>query len=162
MMHIRRHLLVMSLPLSLLAVPACDEEEDGDESAETGGHADHGDHADHNHDGSGGEGADPNTSVDWIMMPAATVAAGEAVSATFSVTTEGELHVAELRACSGAGVADCGLGEMDSFTSAAGEDQGDGTYSASLTLDAGAWTVVAYSHVGPDPHVSASVDVTVE
>ncbi len=152
--------LVLLLPVALLAAAACDSDSD-DDGADTGtGAAD--EHAEHGQEVTGGEGADPNAMVDWVTMPPATVAAGEAVTATFSVTTVGELHVAEMRACSGAGVADCGLGAMDSFESATGVDQGDGTYTASLTLDAGTWTVVAYSHIGPDPHVSDAVEVTVQ
>ena len=151
---------VFLLPALVLAMPAC-ASGDGDDSADTG--TDAGDHSDHgDHGATGDEGADPNAMVQWVQMPAATVAAGEAVTATFSITTTGELHVAEMRACSGAGVADCGLGAMDTFESTPATDQGDGTYTASLTLDPGTWTVVAYSHIGPDPHVSDSVDVTVE
>jgi hypothetical protein len=144
---------VLLLPLLTLGLPACDDDDGSDDAADTG-------HADH---GADGETADPDTMVEWVDMPATMVAAGEAVTATFMVHTSGELHIAELRACEGAGVADCGLGDMDSFVSGAATAGDDPhMFSASIMLEAGTWTVVAYSHVGPDPFVSDPVDVTVQ
>jgi hypothetical protein len=151
--------LPVLLPLGLFGLPACDSGDAGDDAATEGGdtHADHGGDSD-------SDGADPDTMVEWVDMPPSMVAVGEPVTATFMVHTTGELHIAELRACSGAGVADCGLGDMESFVSGAAMMTGtEGhTYSAEVALDAGTWTVVAYSHVGPSPFVSEAVDVTVQ
>jgi hypothetical protein len=148
-MHRFKRALGFFFAVSLVMVPAaCD---DGDAEADTQG--DH--HA---------EGGDPDTSVMWVDEPPAGVAASEPVTASFMVDTTGELHVAELRACAGAAITDCGLGDMDSFMSApAVAVEGDHhMYMGELTLEAGDWTVVAYAHVGPDPHVSDPIHVTVQ
>lgn len=111
------------------------------------------------------DGSDPDAMVMWVDgNPPATVMAGEPLAASFMVHTTGDIHVTELRACSGADVADCGLGDMDSFESApapAVEGQED-TYAGELTLAAGDWTVVAFAHIGADPHVSMHANVTVQ
>lgn len=154
----RSLVLVPALALFGLAAPAgCD---DGDDAADgdTGGHGEHGEHG-------GSDTADPDTMVEWTTPPPATVAAGEAVEGTFMVHTAGELHVTEMRACMGHGVADCGSGDMDTFDVTVPASDGTDAaamHTGSLMLDAGDWTVVGYAHVGPDPFVSDPVDVTVQ
>ena len=100
--------------------------------------------------------------VNWHNEPPATVTVGEAFEAVFMIDTSGEIHVREARICEGADVADCGLGDMDSFTSvSATHDEGTGMDTVSITLDtAGEYTIVAYTHIGADPHTSAGVNVT--
>ncbi len=151
---------------ALTFASGCDDD-DGDDGAETGSHATHGDHGDHgdhddhsDHDGGESDGSDADTMLEWVEMPALV---DGAVNASFMIQTMGELHVAELRACSGADVADCGLGEMGTFESvaAAAQDGMDHMRMGSMTLAAGDWTVVAYVHVGANPHVSDAVNVTV-
>lgn len=153
---IRSKRSTVALAVALITwMPACDGDE-GDEGADEHGDHEHEDHGDH-----GGEGADPDTMVAWITAPSAMVAAGEPVGGDFHVHTMGELHVTEVRACSGADVAMCGLGDMDSFESSPAQEADEHGYEGALTLDAGEWTVVAYAHVGPDPFVSEPVNVTV-
>ena len=142
--------------LAIAVAPGCDGDEDDAADAETG----HGEHGEGDHDG-GTDGADPDTRIEWTMAPPATVTAGSPVEGTFMVHTQGELHVTELRACTGHGVADCGLGQMDTFETVPAEADGD-AYRGALDLEVGDYTVVGYAHVGPSPFVSDPVDVTVE
>jgi hypothetical protein len=144
-------LLALTLPLV-----ACDGgEPDGDPSSET--HADT--HADH-----GADTSDADTMIHWHEEPPATATVEEAFDVMFMVHTEGEVHVREVRVCEGADVPDCGLGEMDTFTSlTAMHNEDTGMDMASFILDtAGDYTVVAYAHVGADPHISDAVNVTAE
>ena len=143
--------LKASLLFALVLAPmACDAEDDDGET-----------HADHGH---GDETSDADAMVNWHTEPPATATVGEAFSAMFMVQTTGEVHTREARICEGADVADCGLGDMGSFTSVtANHDESTGMDMVSITLDAaGDYTIVAYAHIGADPHVSAAVNVSAE
>jgi len=112
-------------------------------------------HADH-----GGETSDEGTTLGWHEAPPAAATAAEAFSVMFMVNTTGDIHVTEVRICEGVDVADCGLGEMGTFTSVTAMEA-NGMYMANVTLDtAGDYTLVAYAHVGDDPHTSAGANVT--
>ncbi|RMH35962.1 MAG: hypothetical protein D6689_22985 [Deltaproteobacteria bacterium] len=99
--------------------------------------------------------------VSIVPPPPHTVTAGEPFDVTWVVINEShdELHHSEIRVCDGAGVADCGLGEQGTYTSFTGS-MTDGSFTASVTLDpAGMYTLVAWAHIGDDPHVSTAYDV---
>jgi len=96
--------------------------------------------------------------------PPATATAGTAFDVSWQVhnDTAADLHHTEIRVCEGASVADCGMGDTSSYTSHTGTNT-EGTFTASVQLDtAGAYTVVAWSHVGENPHVSDSYSVDVQ
>ncbi|HMJ15814.1 MAG TPA: hypothetical protein VK524_30570 [Polyangiaceae bacterium] len=102
---------------------------------------------------------DDATTITWSIAPPQVLAVNTPFTARYTVNTEGELHVTELRACEGI-VPDCGLHEFYSRVSAPAES---GQYSATLTLPrTGTWTVVAWIHVDLDPHISEPVTVTVQ
>jgi hypothetical protein len=108
---------------------------------------------------SGSDTSDSEASVSWHVEPPATATVGEPFDVMFMVQTTGELHVTDIRICEGADVVDCGLGEMSSFTGVIATEI-DGMYMASVTLEAaGDYTVVAYAHIGADPHVSPANNV---
>ena len=133
-----------------LSMNACDDGSSDDEGTES--------HAEH-----GSDTSDGDASVNWHTAPPATATAGEAFNVMFMIDTTGEIHVSEIRICAGAGVAECGLGEMGSFTTVAAMENDEGMYMAEVTLaEAGDYTVVAYAHIGADPHVSEAHNVSVQ
>jgi len=90
--------------------------------------------------------------------------AGTAFDVSWQVhnDTHDDLHHSELRYCAGADVTDCGMGDTDSYTSVTGANT-DGTFAASVSIDAaGAYTLVAWCHVGEDPHLSDSYNIDVQ
>ena len=103
------------------------------------------------------EDHDPGTvHVQVTAAPPTTATVGTAFDVSWQVhnMTEDDLHHSEVRMCEGANVTDCGLGAQGTFTSITGSNV-DGTFTAAVTLDpAGMYTVVAWAHVGEDPHIS--------
>ncbi len=146
--------------LATSSLVACDT---GGGEDDDHGHHEHGET--HHHEGSGGEGmeSDPESVLEWQSNVPITVAAGTEFDAGFTVETTGEIHVTEIRVCMGADVTGCGMGDMDSFDmSFPAEDHG-AHYHAEMTLDtAGAYTLVAYAHIGENPHHSEIHNLTVE
>src|SRR5690349_17019042 len=111
------------------------------------------------HEGEQDDAAQPHAEIVWVVPPADSVTLGDSLTASWKVETDGEIHVAQLRACMGED-AHCGL-ELYDEDEYASEDAG--TWSATLTLpSAGTWTVVAWAHVDEDPVVSSTVMVTVK
>jgi hypothetical protein len=105
--------------------------------------------------------AGPQTQILWQTPPPDSVTAGDPLTAAWTVETEGEVHVAQLRACMGE-VPTCGV-DGDDLEEYANEDAGTGIWTAALTLpSAGTWTVVAWAHVDEDPHLSEPVTVVAE
>jgi hypothetical protein len=99
--------------------------------------------------------------VGFSSAPSATMTADSDVAVSWTVTTDGELHHSELRACIGH-VDPCGLGDASSFDENFSATNTDGTFEAMLNLSAGAWTVAAFAHVGETPFISDVVHVTVQ
>ena len=97
--------------------------------------------------------------VTWVTRPPQHVAVNTPFTASYTVSTEGELHVTELRACQGV-VPDCGLHDFD-WTVYTAEDGGQFSGSMSLAT-AGTWTVVGWIHVDTNPFISEPVTVVVE
>lgn len=98
------------------------------------------------------------------QAPPATATAGAAFDVSWQVhnETDDDLHHSELRYCPGANVTDCGMGETDSFTSVTGAVT-EGTFLAAVTIDAvGAYTLVAWCHVGDNPHLSDIYNIDVQ
>ena len=107
-----------------------------------------------------GDDGEPQTQIVWSTAPAETVAAGTPLSASFTVDTQGEVHVAQLQACMGE-VPDCGVEANYDLAEYATEDAG--IWTGALTLDTpGTWTVVAWAHVDEDPHLSDPISVSVQ
>jgi hypothetical protein len=127
---------------------ACREAEDGGDE--------HGDEHE-----TGGDGGDPATALSFDPAPPTTVTADEDFELPYTVSTMGELHVSMVRACMGV-VSECGGGDETTFDAMFPATEDGGTYTATVNLAAGEWTVVAYAHVGPDPHTSATVSITAE
>lgn len=149
--------LLLSLCLALGA-SGCDSDDEHDHDDEHGTDGDT--HTEHGTD-SDSDTSDADASVAWHAEPPAAATVGEAFEVMFMVNTTGDIHVTEVRVCEGADIAECGLGEMGTYTSISAAMQADGMYMASVTLDpAGEYTLVAFAHIGADPHVSASVSVT--
>ena len=146
--------LFLSLCLAL-GVSGCDDDSHDNHDS----HDSHDSHAEHGTD-SDSDSSDADASVGWHAEPPAAVSVGEGFDVMFMVNTTGDIHVTEVRVCEGADTADCGLGEMGTYTSISASEA-DGMYMASVTLDtAGDYTLVAYAHIGADPHVSAAVNVS--
>ncbi len=140
-----------------LGMTACDS---GDGSTETDTHDTHDSHD--THDTHSHETSSAEADVSWQTMPPATIVAGTPFTASFTVDTMGEIHVTELRACMGENHM-CGLGGEESFDVSVPAPASGDAYEGELTLDtAGTWTVVGYTHVDADPHISAHALVTVE
>lgn len=102
--------------------------------------------------------------VQVTQAPPVTASAGTAFAVSWQVHNDSidELHHTELRYCQGADVTDCGMGETDSYTSVTGENT-EGTFAASVVIDgAGAYTLVAWCHVGEDPHLSDLYNIDVQ
>lgn len=169
-----RAIFLTTLGRTLLATALCTAIAcDGDEEESTSENASEesaGEHAEHHEGGTGseheehGEGdtGDEETSVTWMTEPPATATLNEDWTASWMIATSGDLHHTELRICDGAEVSDCGLGESDSYSVISAMPT-DNHFMASTSFDtAGSYTVVAWCHVGPDPHVSSSVTITVE
>lgn len=143
-----------------VAMAACDS---GDGATESDTHDTHGTHDSHDsHDSHSHDSHSAEAEVTWDAMPPATAAVGTPFTASFKVDTMGDIHVTELRACMGENHM-CGLGGEETFdVSVPAPAAGEG-YEGELTLDsAGTWTVVGYTHVDADPHISAHALVTVE
>jgi hypothetical protein len=124
----------------LLILPACTGDEDGTDE--------------HVHE----------VNVEITTAPPASVAAGEAFDVTWEVINEthDDLHHSEIRVCDGAGVDDCGMGEQGTYTSVTGT-MTDGVFTATVMFDmAGSYTLVAWAHVGDNPHVSDLYDIEVQ
>ena len=149
----RTVLLMAAVVCALLIAPACSDDA-GDSAHDT--HADtHDTHDTHD------TGSAPAT-LSWDAAPPATATAGVEFTATFTVETEGEIHVTELRACAGENH-QCGQGDMSTYDVSVPAPADGDVYAGAITLpDAGAWTVVAFAHVGADPYTSAHALVTVE
>ena len=143
---------VLAAGALLMMAPACDG---GSDDGETG------EHGDHTGSGEGSE-SDPDTSVEFTEDTPTAVTVGTEFAAGVEVITTGALHVAEIRVCNGADVADCGQGDMDSFDmSFTAEAHHTGHYEAMVTLDAaGDYTFVGFVHVGENPHYSEPMNVT--
>ena len=96
----------------------------------------------------------------FVNAPPTAMTADTAVDVTYMVHTEGDLHHQEIRACMGHETA-CGLGDASSFDmNFAGTKSGD-TYTASVMLAEGAWTIAVFAHVGETPHISDVIHTTV-
>ena len=97
----------------------------------------------------------------FTVAPPASATAGTAFDVSWQVHNEShdDLHHSEVRVCDGGDVLDCGLGDTSTYTSVTGTLSGD-TYTASVALDTAAiYTVIAWCHVGEDPHVSDAYTV---
>ncbi len=102
--------------------------------------------------------------VQVTAAPPQTATVGTAFDVSWQVhnMTHDDLHHSEIRVCEGDTVTDCGLGAQGTFRSVTGS-MADGTFTASVTLDpAGTYTVVAWAHVGEDPHISDVFTVDAE
>jgi len=156
-----RHILQASIVSSVLALglAGCDS---GDSSTDTDGgtHGTHDSHDTHSHE-THGDTESAEAEVSWQTMPPMAATAGVPITASFTVETTGEIHVTELRACMGENH-ECGAGGEESFDVGAPAPASGDAYEGELTLTAGTWTVVGYTHVDADPHTSAHVVVTVE
>lgn len=102
-----------------------------------------------------------DTTIEFGSAPPATVTAGEAFSVMVIVESDDDVHIIEVRACTGHGVADCGQGDAGSYTTF-GCPIGRGHCTSDVTLEAGHHTLVGWAHVGPDPYLTATVDVTAQ
>jgi hypothetical protein len=112
----------------------------------------------------GDEHEEHTVHVQVTAPPPATATAGAAFDVSWEVhnMTHDDLHHTEIRYCSGQDVADCGMGDTGSYTSVSGT-MADGTFTSSVTIaDAGAYTLVAWCHVGEHPHASDSYNVDVQ
>lgn len=102
--------------------------------------------------------------VQVTSAPPATATAGTAFDVSWQVhnMTEDDLHHSEIRVCDGANVMDCGMGAQGTYTSVTGT-MASGTFTASVNLaTAGDYTIVAWCHVGENPHVSDIYNVTAQ
>ena len=121
---------------------------------------------DHEHQDAGADAGDTDAAVTeatlaWVTPPPTTVVMDQALEGTFSVTTEGTIHVTEIRACEGQ-VENCGLGGQDTYDLTAPATADGDNYTGSLTIDTvGTWTVVGFAHVDENPHVTEAVEVAV-
>ncbi|PRQ03125.1 hypothetical protein [Enhygromyxa salina] len=103
---------------------------------------------------------EPLASIMWETTPTETTTVDDAIAAAWTVETEGDVHICELRACKGM-VEDCGL-DGDDDASAIASEMG-GSYETELLLpEPGTWTVVAWAHVDTEPYISEAVLVTVQ
>jgi hypothetical protein len=129
-----RPVFAASALLALLAfTPAC-----GDDAAEDPDHA----------------------HLEFVTAPPTAMSAATAVDVVYMVHTEGDLHHQEIRACMGHNTA-CGLGDASSFDqSFAGTKEGE-SYTASVMLAEGPWTIAVFAHVGETPHISSVIHSTV-
>jgi len=96
--------------------------------------------------------------------PPSSADAGSAFDVSWMVHNDShdDLHHSEVRVCAGADVEGCGLGETDSYTAFGGEIV-DSTYTASISLDtAGSYTMVAWCHVGENPHLSDAYNLDIQ
>lgn len=154
----------------------CDPDDDDDDTAnddaadtageehgeEHGEHGEHGDDDDDDHEDHGDDTAGAEAALEWLTPPPETATAGTPFRALFSVETEDEIHVTEIRVCEGADVEMCGHGGEESFDSNFPAPDSEGGYEGEVTLDAGEYTVVGYAHIGPDPFTTHGHTVTVE
>ena len=151
-MRITRTTVFLAGVYALAMTTAC-----GDDSHDTDSHDTHNHDTHDTHDTE----SQPAT-IEWTEPPPASAMVGVEFTASFTVETEGEIHVTELRACTGENH-ECGLGDASSFDVSVPAPDSDGVSTGALTLtEAGTWTVVAYAHVGPDPFTSDHVLVTVQ
>jgi len=96
----------------------------------------------------------------FVTAPPTAMSAATAVDVVYMVHTEGDLHHQEIRACMGHNAA-CGLGDASSFDqNFAGTKEGD-SYTASVMLAEGPWTIAVFAHVGATPHISDVIHSTV-
>ena len=113
----------------------------------------------------GDEGHDHGTvHVQVTDVPPATVAVGDGFEVSWEVhnDTHDDLHHSEIRVCAGADMTDCGLGDQGTYTSVTGT-MDNGVYTATVTLaEAGSHTLVAWCHVGEDPHLSDAYTIDAE
>jgi hypothetical protein len=99
------------------------------------------------------------TSIDWPAPPS-TATVGQPINTTWSVTTDGTIHVSILRACFG-DVPDCGVENGPSDIESFGEEGDPGQFTGSITLDQpGTWSLMIYTHIDLDPHVTEPVLIT--
>jgi hypothetical protein len=111
--------------------------------------------------GCGGDDDPDAAHVMFTGAPPASATAATAFDVMWEIHTEGDLHHSEIRVCDGADIGDCGMGDLGTFTSVTGS-MTNGVFTASVTLDAGDYTVVAWAHVGETPHVSDDYNVNVQ
>ena len=166
--------VVASLALGVV-LGACDpdDEEDtgNDDAADTAGE-DHDDLAEHDHGddddddddhGDHGEGtAGSEATLDWVNRPPEEATAGTPFRVTFSIETEDEIHVTEIRVCAGADVEMCGHGGEDTFDMTFPAPEVEAGYEGEVTLDAGDYTIVGYAHIGPDPFTTHGHNTSVK
>ncbi|MEE9386014.1 MAG: hypothetical protein V3V08_21600 [Nannocystaceae bacterium] len=143
-----KHILfILAVPIALWSFGlGCAENEGGDDEP---GHGDH--------HGSAADGI--MTTLGFVSPPASMVPLGEALRVMFTIETDGELHVAEVRACAGLDVVDCG--KADEFDLSVPAPLKETHYMAAVELGEGEWTVVGYAHVGSVAHTTAGANVAV-